>query len=637
MKNKLLIIVLILITNLSFGQNKVNRKAEKAYTNFSYVKSVQQLLELAEENKATSEDLQHLANSYYFNGDMQNASKWYEELLRQDREVNSESYFRYALSLKAINNYSKANDIMNLFCELSPTDSRSILFKENINYLSDIESLSDNFELINLDVNTSLSDFGVSVYKGNLIFASSKDLDGKLYSWNEQPFLDVFQLNEDGSVDKLIGEVNTKYHESSTTFSKDGETMYFTRNNFFEGKLKKDTTSTYKLKIFKAKLVDGQWTSIESLPFNNDKYNVAHPTLNQDETKLYFASDMPGTLGASDIFMVKIHEDGSFGEPVNLGSKINTEARENFPYISNNGTLYFSSEGRIGLGGLDVYKYENIESIKTSNNTATNLGKPINSKKDDFAFIFDEVTRQGYISSNREGGKGDDDIYSFEKPLCNQLISGTVLNAITNEIILEADVTLYDENNSIIRTFKSDSKGMFSDELSCEAAVIKVIAEKEGYNQGLTNFEIKSNSSEDLTLKLSLEPKPKAAALGTDLFKLLNLNPIYFDYDKSFIRSDAEIELAKIINYMKEFPSVKVDVRSHTDSRGNDSYNLALSNRRNKSTKEYLINIGGISEDRLSGKGYGETQLTNKCSNGVKCSKEEHQANRRSEFIITEN
>ena len=637
MKNRLFILLLILLTNLSFGQKKMNRKAQKAFASFSYIKTAQQLLKLAEEEKASTEDIQHLANSYYFNGDMLNASKWYKELVSRGQEIDSENYFRYALSLKATSNYFESDKIMNTFCKLNPMDSRSVLFEENPNYLSEIENLSSDFELQNLDINTPFSDFGTSTYNGNLIFASSKDISENLYSWNEQPFLDIFQLNQDGNVDEVIGDVNTKYHESSTTFSKDGKTMYFTRNNYFEGKLKDDSNNTYKLKIYKATLVDGQWINNESMPFNNDEYNVAHPALNKDETKLYFASDMPGTIGASDIFMVAIKEDGSYGEPVNLGSKINTGARENFPYISNNGTLYFSSEGRMGLGGLDVFKYENIEAITTSNNEAINLGKPINSKKDDFGFIIDENTRKGYISSNREGGKGDDDIYTFEKNICKLLVIGTVVDVTTNEILPEADVTLYDENNTIIKTFKSDVKGMFSHEFPCEVVTLKAIGEKEGYKQGVANVEVNSNSKEDITLKLSLKPEPKAAVVGTDLFNLLNLNPIYFDYDKSYIRLDAEIELVKIINYMKEFPSVKVDVRSHTDSRGKDAYNFALSNKRNKSTREYIINIGGISADSLSGKGYGETQLTNHCSNSVKCSKEEHQANRRSEFIIIEN
>ncbi|PHR69869.1 MAG: flagellar motor protein MotB [Lutibacter sp.] len=635
MKNRLFILLLILITNLSFGQKKVSRNAKKAYTNFSYIKTTQKLLELAEKEKASAEDLQYLANSYYFNGDMFNASKWYKAFVSVGQEIDSESYFRYVLSLKAISNYSEADKIMKVFSELFPMDSRSKLFAENPDYLSEIENLSSDFVLQNLAINTPFSDFGTSTYKGNLIFASSKDISENLYSWNEQPFLDLFQLNNDGNVDEVMGDINTKYHESSTTFSKDGKTMYFTRNNYFEGKLKKGKNNTHKLKIYRATLVDDQWTNIESMPFNNDEYNVAHPTLNDDETKLYFASDMPGTLGASDIFVVTVDEDGSYGVPVNLGSKINTAARENFPYISNNGTLYFSSEGRIGLGGLDVFKYENIEAISTSNNKAVNLGKPINSIKDDFGFIINENTRKGYISSNRKGGKGDDDIYTFEKTICKLLITGTVVDATTNQILSDADITIYNENNVIINTFKSDSKGMFNQELPCEGALLKVKGEKEEYIQDVVSVEIDSKSKEDVILKLNLKPEP--AAVGTDLFKLLNLNPIYFDYDKSFIRSDAEIELVKIINYMKEFPSIKIDVRSHTDSRGRDAYNFALSNRRNKSTREYIINIGGIFADRLIGKGYGETKLTNQCSNNVKCSKEEHQANRRSEFIITEN
>lgn len=633
MKNKLFILSFTLIANFSFSQKGKLNDAQKKYDQLSYIKTTEQLLEAAEEGNVTEEGLEYLANAYYFNGKMDDASKWYKVLLEKYLVSDTETYFRYVQSLKALENYTEADVQMKRFAEVKSNDSRVKLFKSNQDYLNNINKLSQDFELNNLDVNTAFSDFGTSTNNGNLIFASSRDSNGRLYNWNQQPFLDLFQLSDDHSVRELDGDVNTRYHESSTTFTKDGTTMYFTRNNFFKGKFKKDSKNTHGLKIYKATFEDNEWTNIESLPFNSDEYNVAHPTLSVDEKKLYFASDMPGTIGASDIFVVTINDDDSYGTPTNLGAVINTEGRENFPYISEQGNLYFSSDGQIGLGGLDVFK---VDSIENSIVSVTNLGKPINSSKDDFGYIIKESTREGYVTSNRAGGKGDDDIYSFVKNVCSQNVSGTVLDSDTNEIIVNANVTIYNAENKIIENLKSDINGAFNFALPCKENSFNSSGEKEKYNKGNQEFSIGSEG-DDVQLTLKLKPEQQAAAVGTDLFKLLNLNPIYFDYDKSFIRPDAEIELAKIINYMRAFPNVKVDVRSHTDSRGRDAYNFALSNRRNKSTRDYIISVGAISADRLSGKGYGETELTNQCSNGVRCSKADHQANRRSEFIVIAN
>jgi len=634
MKNRIYILTIITVFTfgISFAQKGKVSSAVKKYEKLSYVESRNDLLELANKEDVSPEVIEKLANTFYFNSEMDDAAQWYEKLVNLNPQTNAENYFRYAQALKAQKKYKEADDAIRTFVELRPDDSRGVKFLNNTNYLETIKAMSQDYALENLDINTPFSDFGASLYNGNLVFASSRDQDEKIYSWNAQPFLDLFELDTEGNINEVVGDINTKYHESSTTYTKDGATVYFTRNNYYNGKFKKNSENTHALKIYKATLVEGEWTDIQSMPFNNDEYSVAHPALSVDEKKLYFASDMPGTKGMSDIFVVDINEDGTYGQPINLGPKINTESRENFPFISDKGVLYFSSDGHLGLGGLDVFM---IEADNVKSDILKNIGKPINSSKDDFAYIIDDSTQKGYISSNRDGGKGDDDIYSFEIPDCKYDITGTVINKRTNEILANAEVTLKDENNNILKTLKSDDNGMFQFNLSCKVQTYIVEAQKEKYEDDFTDFTVETKKRQDLKLQLALEPS--AAKIGTDLALLLNLNPIYFDYDKSFIRPDAEIELAKIIKYMNEYPSVKIDVRSHTDSRGRDAYNMALSQRRNKSTREYIINKGGISANRISGKGYGETRLTNRCSNEVKCSKEEHQANRRSEFIVVEN
>ena len=638
MKNK--IIILTVFSILSFStfkaqDNGISAKVEKKYDKLSYIETTKALLKLVEDGNRTPEVLKKLANAYYFNVKMEDASKWYGELFAiKDIVVEYEYYYRYAMALKAIGDYDKANEYMQKFAVLKPNDSRAILFKKSPNYLETIEELSGDFELENLDFNSRFSDFGTSFYKEGIVFASSRG-DGKLYKWNEQPFLDLYYINEsEGKPEKLSENINTKYHESSTSFTKDGNTMYFTRNNYFRGKARKSNEKVNGLKIYKAQLVDGNWTNIESMPFNNDDYNVAHPALSIDEKRLYFASDMPGTYGKSDLFYVDINEDGTYGDPVNLGETINTEGRENFPFISNNGTFYFSSDGHQGLGGLDVFM-SNLEATKVA---VTNLGKPINSSRDDFEFIIDENTNEGYLTSNRYNGKGDDDIYKFTREYCTRFISGTTVDKRTNAIIPYASVVVLNEKGVEVQNLTSDQNGAFSYEGSCKKQTYKVIASKDEFIQSEETFKINPSKEEDVVLKLNLkqtenEPLP----VGKDLFTELDLNPIYFDFDKSNIRPDAQVELQKVIDYLKKYPTVNIDVQSHTDSRATDQYNIALSQRRNESTKKWIIQKGNIDPSRISGRGYGETQLVNRCSNGVKCSEEEHQQNRRSMFIVTSN
>ncbi|OIQ23076.1 OmpA family protein [Lacinutrix sp. MedPE-SW] len=638
MKNRIYIVlaILALTFNISFSQEdgKVNASVDKEYNNLKYKEAIRELSKLVEDGNNSPEVLSKLANAYYFNVEMEEAAKWYGELLAQDSVVDFEYYYRYAMALKATGKYEEANKYLKKFSVLKPEDSRSKKFMESPDYLTTIDKLSGNFTIENLDFNSRFSDFGTSFYKDGIVFASSRG-DGRLYKWNEQPFLDLFYVENDTAAPQRLSEkINTKFHESSTSFTNDGKTIYFTRNNYINGKKRKSSDRVVGLKIYKATLNDaGEWVDVVSMPFNNDDYNVAHPALSLDNTKLYFASDMPGTKGKSDLFVVDILENGEYGEPTNLGDEINTEGRENFPYISNNGTLYFSSDGHPGLGGLDVF-YANLEGSKKS---VTNIGKPINSSRDDFEFIIDEFTNLGYLTSNRYNGKGDDDIYKFERQVCNQLIAGTVVDKNTNQVIPDATVIVYNSKNKEVYRFNSDQNGAFSYNSDCKKGTYRAVASKEGYNTEELTYSIDPEIELDLALKLNLTPEKQAAEVGTDLFVLLNLNPIYFDFDKSYIRPDAQVELQKVINYLKEYPSVSIDVQSHTDSRGRDAYNESLSQRRNTSTKNWIIEKGGISSSRISGRGYGESQLVNRCSNGVKCSEEEHQQNRRSMFIVTKN
>ncbi len=646
-KITLLLSFIALTFNPIYSQSKTVEKGNELFKNYSYDNAIKVYLR-AVKNKEKGLDLfGNLADSYYQNADMENAAKWYEELMNFDlASVKGEYYFRYAQALKALGEYTKSDLWLERLSMLNSDDSRATSLKYDPNYLERIEAQSNRFSITPVSINTEYSDFATGFGDRGVVFASSRDQGvstKRIHTWTGLPFLELYsaKMTDDGnlnSAQKLEGDFNSKFNESTVSITNDGKTMYFTRNSYNDG-YQKDKAGIIRLKLYKATNDDGAWRNIVELPFNNKEYSVAHPALSPDNTKLYFASDMPGTHGLSDIYVVDINSDGTYSEPRNLGDQFNTEGRDTFPFVSTNGDLYFSSDGHLGLGNLDVFVC--LDADNPSKDNIYNVGRPINSKKDDFAFVIDDDTSLGYFTSNRAGGRGSDDIYKLRQlePLnteCLQEVTGKVVNKKTGDIIPNATVTIYDSNQKAIHNMMSDANGAFKFDMDCkEAGTYRALGEKETFKQDEETFTI--DPKLELALELSLDLEPAPAAVGTDLFKLLNLNPIYFDFDKSFIRPDAQIELAKVIAYMNEYPSVKIDVRSHTDARGRDSYNWALSNRRNKSTKEWIINKGGISSDRISGDGYGETQIQNQCTNGVKCSDEEHEFNRRSEFIIVSN
>jgi tetratricopeptide (TPR) repeat protein len=322
------VLALSLVFSVGYSQKGKVRQATKEYDNLAYLRTSEILLEVAENGYTSVDLLQKLANSFYFNNQMEEAAKWYEALMKMNEDVDTEYYFRYAQALKSVENYIESDKWMKKFADADRSDLRGRAFSSTVDYLSMIDEASREFEVENLELNTAVSDFGTTQYQNKLIFASSRG-GGKKYKWNDQPYLDLFsaEKQEDGSyanVESLDSGINTQYHESAVAFTPDDKVMYFTRNNYFNKKYKKDEDGTNRLKLFKATLNDdGDWDDIESVHFNGDAYSVAHLTINVQGTKLYFASDMEGTLGLSDIFEVDINDDGSLGDPVNLGS--NTE------------------------------------------------------------------------------------------------------------------------------------------------------------------------------------------------------------------------------------------------------------------------------------------------------------------------
>ena len=647
----IIILFFLSLTSVISSQEKTLKKAKEQYDSYEYINAQQTYLRVVDQGYRSADLFKNLGNSYYYNSQFKEALKWYEELMTSyPEEVEPEYYFRYAQTLKSAERYDEANSYMEKFTAITTGDQRAVIFNEEPNYLKRIDFQSGRYEIYNLAINSPFTDYGGAFYGDkHVVFSSTRDTlitRKQIHQWNNEAFLELFKANYDKTTGELLyykkmsSILNSRFHESSPVFTKDGNTVYFTRNNYEDGKIGKDNQGTNKLKLYRSyKNMQGDWTTPQDLPFNSDEYSVAHPALNATEDTLYFTSDMPGGKGQSDLYKLAIKGDGSFGVPENLGNRINTEGKETFPFVTGSGDLYFSSNGHSGLGGLDVFVTRLNPKIDEEA-LVVNIGRPVNSPNDDFAFTLDEETKRGYFSSNRPGGKGGDDIYSFLqtevlRKFCVITINGVVVDKDTSEPITGAKITIYNAQNTLIETVSSGLDGRFTSEkeYDCTANYL-VRVEKEMYN---TTEELLTTTSEtsQTNLELVLDETIKTAEIGDDLAKLLALNIIYFDFDKSYIRKDAEVELAKVIDVMQQYPQMNIEIRSYTDSRGNDAYNKALSERRAQSTMQYMIGKG-ISSDRLSAKGLGETKMTNDCTNGIPCSNKKHQQNRRSEFIIIE-
>jgi outer membrane protein OmpA-like peptidoglycan-associated protein/tetratricopeptide (TPR) repeat protein len=637
MNSKNIIYILFAICTLQVGlaQESKIKKANEDFFNFDYIDARKIYLSVVEDGYSSAQVYKKLGDTYYFNSEYADAATWYLKLVdTYPNEVESEYYYRAAQSLKSIGKLEESKSLMEKYME---TSGATYPNWDTYQYLASTQN--NQYQVKNITDGMNGSDFGPSYYGDKIVFASSSiDTEGsKIHDWNGLPYLDLFEaeIDENGqlkNIQKLEGDINSPYHESSAVFTKDGKTIYFTRNNYINGKKKRGKERLVTLKIYRASLQeDGTWGNVVELPFNEDSYSTAHPALNPEENRLYFSSNRNGSLGASDIWYVDILGNGNYGQPVNLGSKINTKQRESFPFISKTGDLYFASDGHTGLGGLDIFVVSLNETGPYP--TVTNLKKPINSNLDDFGYVMDETGKIGYISSNRFGGQGSssDDILAFTAD-CKITIQGMVTDAKTGAPLQGSDVVLLDSGSKVVAQKVVDANGRYDfgplADCNDQYAVRASFAEKE-YEP--SEKVVQTQSGVD-SMEVNLQLTPPDCPVD-DLGCRLSLQPIYFDFDKHNIRPDAEVELAKILNAMEAYPQLNIHIESHTDSRGNDDYNMQLSERRAKSTLEWLVSKG-IDRNRLSAKGYGESQLINNCSNGVNCSGEEHQLNRRSMFII---
>jgi outer membrane protein OmpA-like peptidoglycan-associated protein len=618
---KIYIIIFVLVSTLISAQNKETQIADKFFKKYEFISAAEFYLKLVASNNADGYVYRQLGDCYFNIYNTKEAAKWYAKAIAQKQD--SELYYRYAQMLKANGNYVESNKQMQKFAALKPNDSRTKIFNENPNYIPVLLDQQKSFDIKSIDINSDKSDFGAILQDNTIYFTSARNTKSKIYSWTKEPFLDIYKanLNEDGTISNIlqIKELNSKYHDGSVSISQDGSTMYFTSDSFRENSFEKDKASKLKLgknNIFSAKFINGKWDEITSLPFNSKDYSSGNPSISKDGKTLYFSSNRPGSVGGVDIWKVAISETGSYGSPENLGKSVNTEGNESFPFITSDNVLYFSSDAKQGLGAMDVYKID-----LTTNSAAKNLGKPVNSEKDDFAFTINENKNIAFVASNRNG---NDDIFKLI-PICNYEVNAIVTNANSGAILAEANVSILDDKNNIISSLKSNSKGEVSYTVECEKAYT-IQAIKDGFESN--SFAVTASKKKGGSIKIDAALKPISEIITE---KQVNLKPIFFEYNNSNITQQGAFELDKLVQIMKNNEKLFIFVKSHTDNRGSDEFNLLLSDKRVKATIQYVIS-NGIDPNRISGKGFGETEPKVDCKEN--CTEEAHEQNRRSEFLI---
>jgi outer membrane protein OmpA-like peptidoglycan-associated protein/tetratricopeptide (TPR) repeat protein len=621
MKN-LYITVSLLATMALTAQNKDTAKADKHYSRFEYVDAAQEYQKLAEGSKGDPYVYKQLADSYYNMFSTKEAAQWYAKATETTQDA--ETYYRYAQMLKAEGRYEEANKQMQKFAAMAPADQRAVAFTKDPNYLPKLRNQAKMFDEKLLDINDDkYGSFGAVLAPDNtLYFTSARNKARKTYGWNEEPYLDMYQStqNADGTFSEPVpvGDLNSKWHDGPAAITADGNTMYFASESFKERKgYEKDKQNNLKVGqvyLFRATKENGKWGNIEMVPFNDKRWSTGNPSISKDGKTLYFSSDREGGMGENDIWKVEVKEGNTYGEPVNLGPKVNTEGRESFPFISDDNKLYFSSEGRKGFGGLDIFV---IDLAKGSD--AMNVGMPVNTPKDDFAFTFNTQKNMGFFSSNRSGL---DKIYSAT-PVCGVEAIVLVRDAKTGKALPAARVAILDEKNNVIETRSAGTDGKVSYNVDCDRAYT-VQASMEGYENN--TFPVNKTKGGTVNVTADLNP---IATIVNDID--VTLGDIYFEFDKSNITREGAFELDKLVEAMKANPNMVIMVKGHTDSRGSDQYNMNLSNRRAKASVQYVISKG-IAKARISGQGYGESQPKVAC--GDNCTEEQHTQNRRSEFLI---
>jgi outer membrane protein OmpA-like peptidoglycan-associated protein len=736
MKHLFFSLALVLFVTTIQAQSLFQKKADQLYNELSYLNAADYYKSLVKTDSPTEENMRRLATCYFKIYDFTNAETSYKNLIDKFPATTTEAdLINYLQCLKYNQKYSDVDKALSL---IEQKRKENLIIKNHSkqkNYINDLKKDSSSYKITNVEkLNTPSSEFSPVFFNKNqaVMFASNRrntSARNKTFSWDDTYFIDVYTSEKKDSLSftsttPMVKSVSGIYHDGPASLSNDEKTVYLTKSNVVVKKVKGVLVNVINLKLYIIKKDSaGKLAAPENFPFNSNDYSVGHATVTKDGKRMYFVSDMPGGYGQTDLY-VSEYKNGAWQKPENLGQAINTEGREMFPYVHEDGTLFFSTDGRAGLGGLDLYftvpaldEYFEPQS----------LGYPINSYADDFGFALNNDLKTGYFSSNRAGGKGKDDIYFFrsKEPLMGVTLSGIVFDESNKELITNAWVYILDNNKLVIDSTKVNDKAYYSfvindpskqyfvgakervkyydrlvpvgklqtgenkkdiglfpkyklidvvtdaktnnpieavkttfidkatgqpknyitDATGTFTDIIKgkkpgdklqfsIKYEKEGYITVEKNYEI----TLDINTVIELKEKLQKLEIGADIAKVIQINPIYFDLAKWNIRPDAAKELDKIVKVMQENPTMTIELGSHTDCRSSKAYNMSLSDKRAKSSAAYIVSKG-IAKNRIVGKGYGESKLINGCECEGKiqssCSEEEHQANRRTEFLIT--
>lgn len=650
-----LVLVLSITINIR-AQSSKTQNADNAFKRGEYYTALG-LYESAyakEKDKATKAEIVFkIAECYRLMHDIKKAIMWYEKAIKV-KYPEPEAILHLADMLKASGRYADAVVQYNKYKQADPSDPRGDLGVKSSELAQQWKDKPSRYKLENLaPLNSKFSDFSVAyVKKGSrtLIFTSNreeatgKDLDG----WSGQKFSDLFETTSDKkgkwSVPKpLAAPVNTDGNEGTATFDKRGNVMYFTRCAVEKGKAS-------VCKIYSTRRKGTDWDEPQLISFASDSFTIGHPSLSADDMQLYFASSMEGGYGKKDIWVSTYDKKKKlWGNPINLGPKINTAEDDMFPFIHDDGTLYFASKGHLGMGGLDIFSTK-----KQGNNweTPTNMKYPINSAADDFGIVLDETNQNGYMTSNRDGGKGSDDIYAISLPPLIFTLQGKVIDIDTKANLEGATIELAGSDGTSLK-YVTDKTGSYS----------------------FDKTQIKPNTAYKLTVSLKnyLGAKGEESTVGLeqskDIFhdfalkttvRSIVLPNILYDLAKWDLRPESKVSLDGLVETLNDNPQIVIEIGSHTDTRDTDGRNDTLSQRRAESVVDYLIK-NGIAADRLKAKGYGERVsrklqndekvvyegrtfvfkkgdvITDQYINGLSSKMEQeaaHQLNRRTEFKV---
>ncbi|SDC37500.1 OmpA family protein [Williamwhitmania taraxaci] len=700
------------------------RKATSLFEKTAYAKAIQLYEELSTAGYLPDSLQRNLGIAYYKIVDMGKAEPIFKKLVATP-SATAPDYYYYSKILKFNGKYDEADVWLDKYLALNATDQSAQNQKASAPYIKQLLE-KERYLIAEVPFNSINSDFGAVPYGDQLIFASARpnqDLIKYEDSWKQTPYFALYTVPQNADTTlptHFMWKLSTIYHDGPVCLNQEQTEMFVTRNNYRYLLPRKDKEGVNNLKIhYTKRSTDGSWGTLVELPFNSDSYSCGHAALSPDGKTLYFSSNMPGGYGVTDIYAIT-RSDSGWSAPHNLGSDINTEGDEMFPFVGANGLLYFSSNGHKGIGGLDVFV---ARLGKNGHYTVKNMGYPLNGNADDFSFYLRPDEKTGYFASNRQGGKGDDDIYAFTITDAISFaleLQGTTADIDTKDWLTQATVTLKANNPSEAEKVETGDNHSFRFELEPEMTYtitaarqgytpvsipvnpstmpivsgvisvpmelrkvdewgvygnvylkpsmeivpeVKVRIEKMdktvigdittegeiGFRQRLepeTNYVLVFEKKGFLTKRVDYSTKGRRpsyinineiveiAIEKVELNKTIEIPNIYYDLGKWNIRPDAAIELDKVVQFLTDNPDIKVELASHTDSRGSSQANQTLSQKRAVSAVEYIVKKGGISADRITAKGYGESKLKNQCADGVKCSELEHQQNRRTDIRI---